>query len=68
MTDDDLPEITDVQRFRLEPGDRLVVRYQERLTHQQAVLVRDRLLAWAGPGFPVLVLDGGASLEIVTGP
>jgi len=58
-------EISDLQRVNLQPGDRLVVRFPGRITHQQAAWVYDRLREWAGGDFPVLVLDDGASVEVV---
>jgi protein-disulfide isomerase-like protein with CxxC motif len=61
-----LPEITDLQRLNLQPGDRLVVRFHGRLTAAQAHMIRERLREWSGGGFPVLVLDADASLEVVT--
>ena len=42
----ELPEITDVQRLRLEPGDRLIVRIGERkISPQTADLVKQRVRA-----------------------
>ena len=59
----ELPEITEVQRVTLKPGDRLVVRVAERLDPEQALRIRRRAEAlW--PGVPVLVLDRGVTLEV----
>ncbi len=63
----DLPEITEVERITLKPGDRLAVRVAGRLTPQQADMIKERVTAlW--PGVPVLILDGGTSLEVVEAP
>jgi hypothetical protein len=64
----ELPEITEVQRLTLKPGDLLVVRTDETLDAQTADRLRERLYAWLGvPGVRILVLDRGASLEVVEG-
>jgi hypothetical protein len=62
--DGGLPEITEVQRVTLKPGDRLAVRVAGRITPQQADMIRQRVMAtW--PGVPVLILDDSASLEVI---
>jgi len=63
----ELPEITDVQRLTLKPGDRLAVRVDRRLTPETAARIREVVEA-AYPGVPVLVLEPGMSLEVVEGP
>jgi len=62
-----LPEITEVQRLALRPGDRIIVRSTERLDMATADRMKDRVRAVLGlpDGFPVLVMDGGMSLEAV---
>ena len=60
-----LPEITDLQRVNLQPGDRLVVRLRGRATAQLAETLRAIVRDWAGEGVPVLILDDSASLEVV---
>lgn len=62
-----LPEITDVQRLILKPGDRLIVRTGAKLDTATAArmleVVRARL------GLPddvrVVILDSGMSMEVV---
>jgi hypothetical protein len=63
----DLPEITDVQRLTLKPGDRLVVRSPDRLSAQAADMIRQRVIAAFAldPDAPVLVLPSGISVEVV---
>jgi hypothetical protein len=58
-------EITDLQRVNLQPGDLLAVRLKGRVTAQQAAAVTAIVRGWAGGDVPVLVLDDGASLEVV---
>jgi hypothetical protein len=64
-----LPEITEVQRLTLKPGDRIVIRADQVLTNQQAheltqmARVRLRLPEDA----PLFVLGKGMSLEVVDG-
>ncbi len=63
----ELPEITEVQRITLKPGDRLAVRVDSRLSPETAARIR-KIVEAAYPGVPVLVLDVGTSLEVVEGP
>lgn len=64
-----LPEITEVQRLTLKPGDRLIVRTDEKLSDQVAAALRERLHAWLGlpDDVRVLILDRGVSIEVVEG-
>jgi hypothetical protein len=61
-----LPEITDVQRLTLKPGDRLIVRTPERLDMATADLIKKRVKQVFGEDVPVQVLDMGMSIEVVT--
>ena len=61
-------QITGIQRLVLKPGDRLVVRTPDRLTAEGAVMLRERLLGWVPGGVEILILDAGASLEVVEPP
>jgi len=65
----DLPEITEVQRLTVKPGDVLVVRTAETLSHEKAAALREHLHAWLGlpGGARLMILDGGVSLEVVEG-
>ena len=63
-----LPEVTDVQRFRLEPGDALVVHLNtDHLTAEDAATVRMRARAGLGLGedVPILILGPGNRLSVV---
>ncbi len=63
----DLPEITEVQRLTVKPGDRLIVRTDEKLSPETVAALRKHLHSWLGlpDDVRVLILDGGASLEVV---
>jgi hypothetical protein len=63
-----LPEITNVQRLILKPGDRVVVRVPGRLTGQSAAMLMERLRAWLPEGVQAMILDDGASLEVLEPP
>lgn len=63
-----LPEITDVQRLTLKPGDRVIVRAPGHLTPQAVDMLRARMRAWLPDGVQALVLDGGMSLEVLEPP
>ena len=62
-----LPEITDLRRLNLQPGDRLVLRVKGRIPADQAQELLACTRAWAGDEVPVMILDDDASLEIVSG-
>lgn len=73
MTAVELPEVTEVQRLRLEPGDSLVVHVDDRnrhLTMANAADLQGRVRAVLGlaSDFPVLVLPHDMSLEVVSWP
>lgn len=65
-----LPEITAVERLTLRPGDALVIRFPVPINQAQldrvteAVRVRLKL----GEAIQVLVLDSGASAEVIETP
>jgi len=59
-------DISEVQRLNLQPGDLLVVRFRQPIPATAAAAVMARVQAWAGTAVPVLILDGDASLEVVT--
>ena len=63
-----LPEITEVQRLRLEPGDALVVRVAaDEVDMCTADLLKERVRALLGgaPDLPVMVLAAGGSVEVL---
>ena len=61
-----LPEVTDVQRLTLKPGDRITVRVAQRLTAQQGGILLMQLRARLGlpDDVPIAILDDGMSLEV----
>jgi hypothetical protein len=62
-----LPEITEVQRLTIRPGDHLVVRAPGTLTPEMVFQIRRRIgNLW--PDVPVLVLDRGMTLEVADVP
>ena len=61
------PEITDLQRLNLQPGDRLILRVKGRIPADKAQELLAYTRAWAGDEVPVMILDDGASLEIMSG-
>jgi hypothetical protein len=64
-----LPDITEVQRLTLKPGDRLIVRVEGVVSADQAGemahIVRDLLQLPADT--PVLVTGGDISVEVIGG-
>ena len=65
-----LPEITDVQRLRLNPGDSLVIRLPGPVSAQQAALAIERVRAVLGldESVPVLVLPAEGGVEVLAKP
>jgi hypothetical protein len=65
-----LPEITDVQRLRLRPGDRLVVRAEGLIDMAQAEEIGRsvRGILRLPAQMPVLVTGGDISVEVLEGP
>jgi hypothetical protein len=62
-------DITEVRRLTLKPGDVLVVRTDEKLSPETLAALRKYLHSWLDlpDDVRVLILDGGASLEVVEG-
>ena len=54
-----------VQRMHLQPGDILVYVWPGKLTQEQADTVKQKLRKAFGTDIPVVVLDGGARLQVV---
>lgn len=57
--------IQDIRRVSLEPGDKLVLRFKERLNPEHTSRIKENL-AKAFPDVPVILLDNGATLEAVS--
>jgi hypothetical protein len=63
----ELPEITEIRRVRIEPGDSVVVRTQARIDMATAARIKE--LASAALGIDagrVLVLSEGTAIEVVS--
>ena len=56
-----------VQRISLGPGDRLAVVYPGPVSAMAADRVRDRVRELVGPDVPVIILDHGPELRVVSG-
>ena len=67
MTMPDLPEIADVKRLTLRPGDSLVVRLARPPTDYDAATIKGRLRAILGrDDLPVLVIGPSDDIEVLT--
>lgn len=66
----ELPEITDVERLTLRPGDSLAIRFPGMISEQQAerVIARVRAALRLDGSVPVLVLPAGASAQVIEAP
>jgi hypothetical protein len=64
-----LPEITAVERLTLKPGDRLILRTDEKLTAEQFYQLREIVRANLDipDDVPLLILPRGMSVEVVEG-
>lgn len=65
-----IPEITEVQRLELKPGDRIIVRTPARLTDEQAAYLKERMrtILRLPDELLILVLPEGMSLEVAELP
>jgi hypothetical protein len=65
-----VPEITEVQRLRLAPGDALVVRLAQSPSEADIHAIAERVKGELGSPFrvPVLVLGPNASIEVLSPP
>lgn len=60
-----LPEVSEVKRLHLGPGDRLVVTCPAELSMYELGRLRARLREVFGHDVPVMVLDGGKDVRVV---
>ena len=60
----DLPEVGEVRRLHLGPGDHLVITYPMPISDASATRLKHRAHAVFGPDVPILVLDSGAELTV----
>lgn len=59
-------DIEDIKRVEFKPGDTLVLRVDRPLRIEEAELMRSQINRLI-PGVPVIVLERGMSLEILSG-
>lgn len=62
-----LPEITEVKRLAIKPGDRLIVRLDHEPSQYEAHEMLSRLHALLGADVPVIVLAPGMDIEVLEG-
>jgi hypothetical protein len=60
-----LPEISEVRRLIVRPGDRLVLRCARQPTLAELDDIHEYMAKFAGPDVPVLVLGPGEDVEVV---
>jgi hypothetical protein len=58
-------QIEDIRRIEIKPGDKLVLRVDAPISDEMATRLRKHLEGFA-PGVPVLILDSGMSLDILS--
>ena len=65
-----LPEVTEIRRWSIQPGDRLIIQCEQRITPQQAQTIRDRVRMFLQlpDDFPLVIVDGGVTVEVASGP
>lgn len=61
----ELPEITEVKRLALRPGDRVVVRLDRHPSDMEAHQLKLRVQAILGEDVPVLILPPEMDLEVL---
>lgn len=61
----ELPEITEVRRLTVRPGDRIIVRYAQRLDMETVDHISKRFSEAIGvENVQVIVLDGAPNIEV----
>jgi hypothetical protein len=69
MTDDSIPQVKDVTRLRLEPGDALVIRLETRPDEHDVHMIKERVRATFGrDDLPVLVTGPDVTVGMVALP
>jgi hypothetical protein len=63
-----LPEVKEIQRWTLRPGDRLIVSTDQQITNDQVDRIKDIVRASLAlpDDFPVLVTGPGINVEVAT--
>lgn len=65
MSEPSKMEIEDIRRIEFKPGDKLVLRVAGRVSLEMAENIRTTMEHFA-PGVPVLVLEAGMSLDVLS--
>jgi hypothetical protein len=65
-----LPEVSEIRRWNIQPGDRLIIHCEQRITSAQGEAIRDRVRVFLQlpDDFPLVVIDGGLTVEVASGP
>ena len=61
----DLPDVQEIHRLHLDPGDVLIVRFKEKLTHEMIDGITQKIQAVLAVPNKVIVFDRGAELEVI---
>jgi hypothetical protein len=61
----DCMNIEDIRRIEFRPGDRLVLRVAGRISMEACERIKATMAGFA-PGVPVLILDDGISLDVLS--
>ena len=66
MTDiDSLPEVQEVRRIRINPGETLVVKVNDYLSADQADSIRAQVISAVPEGVKVVVVEPGIDFEVI---
>ena len=65
-----LPEVTEIRRWSIQPGDRLIIRCSQRLTQAQAQEIREQVRVRLGlpDDFPLMVIGDDVTIEVAPIP
>jgi hypothetical protein len=63
-----LPDVTEIRRWALQPGDRLIVSTSREISQQDTARIKQLVIAALAlpAGFPVLVTGPGVNVEVGT--
>lgn len=61
-----LPDIQEIRRWQIKPGDRLIVRVDQRLTQEVAAALQARVrhTLQLADDFPVAILDASIDIDV----
>jgi hypothetical protein len=68
MQDDvkDLPDIEEIRRFALNPGDVLVVRYKQKLSVETIARISQQLREYLALPNKIVILDNDPEVDVIT--